>query len=216
MVEHFNRRQIMNAALGSAAATLWNGTAQASLPLPPPTPLDEYIEKYGYLIFTGHFNRVVAITRELGQKLLDPNASIAPDELRIYDASEIKKYGGIFFEMTDVDLKLINKNKVKLEDVKSCRMRKIYCYGFDISREDDRDIYYKNLLGSDVILFLSPGGHYGRNATKFPEPFFVRALAAGNWRDGLPLHISELEQVTGIAKKAGYIESPRGTCIKNG
>jgi hypothetical protein len=215
MVESFNRRKIMNAALGGAVAALWNGTAQASLPLPPPTPLDEYIEKYGYLIFTGHFNRVVATTLELTKKLLDPNAYIAPDELRIYDAAKVEEHGTVFFEIIDVDLKLINKNKVRLENIKSCKMKKIYCYGFDISGGDDRDIYYRNLLGSDVILFLSPGGHYGRNTMKFPEPFFVPVFAAGNWRDGLPLHISELERVIGIAKKAGYIEPPRGMCLKH-
>ena len=74
--------------------------------------------------------------------------------------------------------------------------------------------YYRGLMGKDVVLFLYPEGHYGRNAVKFPDPFFVETTAGGNWRNGASMHINELEQVIDIAKKAGYIEPPRGICGK--
>lgn len=214
MAEIFTRRQIVNAALGGAAATLWNGTARATLPIPPPIPLEEYIKKYGELIFTGYFNRVVTTTRDLGEKLFNPTANINSDELRIFDLSEIKDRGSIFFEITNVDLRLINKKNIPLGYIKKCKFKKIYCYGFDLYRTDEMSAYYRSLMGKDVVLLLSPEGHYGRNAVKFPAPFFVETSAGGNWRDGASMHISKLEQVIDMAKKAGYIEPPRGICGK--
>ncbi len=213
MAEIFTRRQIVNAALGGAAATLWNGAARATLPIPPPMPLDEYIEKYGELIFMGHFNRVVTTTRELGEKLFNPTANINTDELQIFDLSEVKDRGSVFFEITNVELKLIDK-KVSLGYIKKCKYNKIYCYGFDLDRTDEMSTYYRDLVGKDVVLFLSPEGRYGRNAVNFPDPYFVEAVAGGNWRNGAPMHIGELEKVIDMAKKAGYIEPPRGICGK--
>lgn len=214
MTEIFTRRQIVNAALGGAAATLWNGTARATLPIPPPMPLEEYIEKYGELIFVGHFSRVVTTTRDLGDKLFNPTANINSNELQIFDLSEVKDRGSIFFEITNIDLRLINEKNVPLGYIKKCKFKKIYCYGFDLCCTDEMSAYYRGLMGKDVVLFLSPEGHYGRNAVKFPDPFFVRTTAGGNWRNGASMHISELEQVIDIAKKAGYIEPPRGICGK--
>ena len=214
MAEIFTRRQIVNAALGGAAATLWNGTARATLPIPPPIPLEEYIKEYGELIFTGYFNRVVAITRELSGKLFKSEECINQDELQVHNLSEISDPGEIFFEITNVDLRLINKKNISLGYVKKCKFKKIYCYGFDLYRTDEMSAYYRSLMGKDVVLLLSPEGHYGRNAVKFPEPFFRRTSAGGNWRDGASMHISKLGQVIDMAKKAGYIEPPRGICGK--
>ena len=217
MAEIFTRRQIVNAALGGAAATLWNGTARATLPILPPMPLDEYINKNGQLIFTGYFNRVLSITHELRVKLFDPEAKIDPNELRTSEISKNPDSGSVFFfEITNVNLVLINQRNVSLEYIKECKFKIIYCSGFNVNSMSVVGKYYRGMVKKNIVMFLTPRMHYGvNNSTKFLEPHFSHTAGA-EWPDSVPFrHISELERIASMAKHAGYIEPPRNICAKN-
>jgi len=211
MTAIFSRRKIMNTTLGGIVATLSHSVTRASLPIPQPAPLDEFVKNNGQLIFTGRFNRVVAITRELDGKLYDPAAEIYPNELQIYEFSKIDKPGAIFFEITNADLKLVNIKNVDLKYIKNCTLDLLYVYGFDISGSDDIRARYREMVGSEIILFLTPQINYGKNSKKFPEPFFHQSSAGGLVH---PIYINSLDHVTAVARGAGYIEVSRGFCNK--
>lgn len=214
MAQIFNRRKIMNAALGGAAFTLLNEASRAGMPLLPPTSLDEYINNHGNFIYTGYFNRVVSITWELGKKLFDPQLEIDPDELRLYDVVEGLKSSSIFFEITNARLRLINENINGLKArVSRCNFEKLYFPGFDLNSFGDKGEYYRDLLNGEVILFLTAEAGYGWNARKFPQPFFLTA-AGVHWRNGSPMPISEFGRVSAMAKNAGYVEPGPDICKK--
>lgn len=211
MTAIFSRRRIMSATLGGIVAALSHGVTRASLPIPSPAPLDEFVKNHGQLIFTGRFNRVVAITSELNRKLYDSAAEIYPNELKIYDFSKIDKPGAIFFEIKNADLRLVNIKNVDLNYIKNCTLDFLYVYGFDISGSDDIRARYREMVGSEIVLFLTPQIHYGKNSTKFPEPFFRQSSAGGLAH---PIYINSLDYVTSVARSAGYVEASHGVCNK--
>jgi hypothetical protein len=200
---------IRHSLLGFFALTI-SAKSIASMPIPEPLTLEEYIKSYSPMIFLGDFRGMVHISERLGLKLMNPRESIDSDELVFSDKPTSAAGGESFMELRNMELIYAPKNAL----FDSCKYPVAYqAKNIILKGGTEFDIYHRSLVGQRLIFFLNGPGKYGRGSTDFPNPFFFSAGGV-NWRDGAPLPEIRLGEIQKIAKNSNLVEINSNTCIK--
>lgn len=185
----------------------------ASSTMPPPTNLDLYLERSNVLIFKGRFERVVYLSRSLNDRLLNSLADIPANELILFPIEEPGDRGQQFMEIHTVSLLAAPARQSKLELIKKCAYQIIYVpANTNFNRSNEASVLYRELIGKDVLMFLSKRARYGR--LDFPSPLFWQA-SGDNWNDTKFRPLSSLHDVLAAAKKANYVNYSTDLCAKN-
>lgn len=201
-MKNINRREAINLVCLSGLPLIDPKSAAASMPIPATIPLKEYIEKFSPLIFSGFFEGMRYISKKLGTDLYDKAARIPPSELRFIEKQETGGAG--FMEINRVKLLFARPEKLVRFALNECALKVIYInYGVNFNGSSENDVYYRNLLKTECIFFLTEPGRYGENSESFPAPLFSIANVA-NWSDAKPLPLSDLKMVSTIAENSGY------------
>lgn len=184
--------------------------ATASMPIPEPMPLDAYIKYYSPKIFIGNFDGMVYISKNLGEKLWNPNAEITASELIFSDKETSSTGGGSFMRISEMKLIFLPKNnpKTPCNYLIAYHPRSIFSQS-----KSEYDTYYRSLIGQRVIFFFSGPARYGKNLIEFPSPMFYSAGGV-NWQDGMPLSINHLGEVKKFAEEAGLVSPDVEFCKK--
>lgn len=203
-MNNINRRSAVSFSLLHGLPLIFSPCAGASTPIPPPTPLREYIERSSPLIFSGVFEGMKYISKKLGANLYDKNADIPSAELKFI--AEKEAGGGGFMDISKARLLFARPEEFNRANLRGCFFESIYVpYTLNFESTAESDVYFRSILKKESIFFLSGPGRYGVNSASFPDPIFS-ILNIANWSDGKPLPLSDLGRVSDLARNSGYLE----------
>lgn len=188
--------------------------ATSGMPFPNPMPLDYFLWSKKPLILTGKFTRIVYVDGKAGELINYTNQNLF-GELSFIEKPENKSVSDQFMEIADAKVYMTTPDSTDfLKYFEQCEFKKIYISSkIDLINEIERDMYYKSLVGNDVILFLSRRLTYQRGVEKLSTPVFFPSYGP-NWNDGKPLRSESLTTVTDSAQRAGFVNSQSEFCKK--
>ncbi|WP_146187899.1 hypothetical protein [Acidovorax sp. CF316] len=178
-------------------------------------PLDYFLASKKPLIYTGKFTRIVYADGKTGELVNFTDRDLS-GELSFVEKPENKSVADQFMEIIDAKIYMMAPDYTNsLKYFNQCEFKKLYISSkIDLINRIDRDLYYKSLVGSDVVVFLSYRVTYQRGTEKFSTPIFIPSFGY-NWNDGKPLPAEYLTIVQDSAQKAGFLMPQLKFCNKN-
>jgi len=181
------------------------------LPLPPPLSREAYLGAKAPFIYTGRFTRLVYVSRELDRKLRDPNSTIMPDELRLYEPGQVLNPGTQFMEIINVRVVLAKPARFKVLYRKDCRFDTVHVPLGLV--KDGHMALLDGLLGKEVVLLAHGREFYGSHPVNFPNMVFMGAVMDGEVSSIHPL--ADLPDIAGIAQQVGYVDPQASLCTRD-
>lgn len=202
------KKNITTKIIGILVFGVFQKMATASMPIPAPMSLEVYIKYYSPKIFIGNFDGMVYISKNLGEKLWNPNAEITASELIFSNKETSSAGGGSFMRISEMKLIFLPKNNPKIP----CNYLIAYHpHSIFSQSKSEYDTYYRSLIGQRIIFFFNGPAKYGKNLIEFPSPMFYSAGGV-SWQDGMPLSIDHLSEVGRLAEQAGLVSPGAEFC----
>jgi hypothetical protein len=229
----FNR-VLLKSALTLGGASIEPALVMASSPPgPPPETLEERIERRAQFILVGtprrflyvpdssYANYSIARRSDLDYKRLNESNASEESYQKYYeqrpvDASafrlreEGEKIAGLAIAFLEFELErvLFKRGEPSRSQMGILSKRLFFRLGRRLEPDSEYRKAWETYLGKKVIL-LSAGMRSSRSDTYIPYPYAVHDLIAGNhFLDVLPISLSELSKVSGIAQRFGFVDKP--------
>lgn len=205
LMRDVKRRLLIQLAAANTFSLLVETHAHANMPIPEPLTLKERI-KHTRWIFTGVLRRLVYMLPGTVEKLFTQGATIAPDELMLYERHDVAGPRTAFLEI-DNAVPIMRQRDIGPKEVASVPVGTVYVHsGPTLVAEYRASI--SALEGKKVIFFIdAEEPRFGVNAISFPNPIYRPSSSGGNWRSGLPLPIEELPEVMRLGADLGLVQT---------